>query len=297
MPCYGPIEAYQLDSGRIVFAERGAVARVLKLACGQCIGCRLDRSRQWAIRCMHEAQCHAHSSFVTLTYADDRLPANRSLLYRDYQCFMRRLRKKFRQRIRFYMAGEYGERLGRPHFHACLFGVFFDDREYFRTLPSGSKIFRSAVLDELWTHGYTSVGDVTFESAAYVARYICKKVTGPDAARHYERVDLQTGEVYQLAPEFCRMSLKPGIGFEWFAKFRAEVFPNDYCIVRGRKVKVPRYYKQLLKLSDGFMSDEIDFARVRKAESYVDDCSEARLVVREKVARARLKFKQRDLED
>lgn len=295
MPCYAPIQAYQLDDGRVVFAERGAVRRVLSLACGQCIGCRLARSRHWAVRCMHEAQMHEHSSFVTLTYDPDFLPQNGSLVYQDFQAFMRRLRKKL-GRCRFYMCGEYGDLNGRPHFHACLFGVFFSDREYLRKLPSGSKIYRSAVLESLWPFGYSSVGDVTFESAAYVARYITKKVTGPNALDHYRRVDVNTGEVYQLTPEFCHMSLKPGIGFEWFKKYGAEVFPNDYVIVRGQKCAVPRYYKGLLKAANGFMSDDVDYDREKRAEEYVDDCTMERLAVREVVAKARLKFKKRGLE-
>lgn len=294
MPCYGPIEAYQLDDGRVVFSERGSIRRSLKLACGQCIGCRLDRSRQWAVRCMHEAQMHESNAFVTLTYDADFLPQNGSLHYGDFQAFMRRLRKKL-GKCRFYMCGEYGDLHSRPHFHACLFGVNFDDKVFLATLPSGGKIYRSAVLEELWPFGYSSIGDVTFESAAYVARYICKKVTGPMAAAHYERVDDSTGEVYFLVPEFCHMSLKPGIGFGWFEKYGAEVFPDDYVIVRGAKSKVPKYYKKLLKAADGFMSDDIDFDRELKANDFVDDCSMERLAVRETVARARLKFKKRAL--
>lgn len=295
MPCYSVLDAWQLDSGAIVFAERGNIRRALRLACGQCIGCRLDKSRQWAVRCMHEAQCHESNVFITLTYSDDFLTQNRSLCYGDFQAFMRRLRKRV-GKTRFYMCGEYGALNGRPHFHACLFGCFFDDREYLRTLPSGSKIYRSALLESLWPFGYSSVGDVTFESAAYIARYITKKVTGSSADEHYRRVDLETGEVYQLKPEFCQMSLKPGIGAMWFAKFLADVFPRDYVIVRGKKCKVPKYYKSLLKDVDPFMSDDIDYSREMQASEFVDDCSEARLVAREAVARARLNFNKRGLE-
>lgn len=295
MPCYGPIDAWQKDDGSIVFVERGAIRRALKLACGQCIGCRLDRSRQWAVRCVHEASLHEYNSFVTLTYDDDFLPQNGSLAYEDFQRFLKRLRKKCGS-VRFYMCGEYGAANGRPHFHACLFGVFFHDREYLRTLPSGSKIFRSVLLESLWPFGYSSVGDVTFESAAYVARYICKKVTGSEADAHYLRVDSATGEVFSLIPEFCRMSLKPGIGARWFEKYMAEVFPADYVIIRGVKSKVPRYYKTMLKLLDPFESDLVDHDREVRVGDFVDDCSVERLAVREVVARARLNFKKRGLE-
>jgi hypothetical protein len=194
------------------------------------------------------------------------------------------------------MSGEYGEKKDRPHFHACLFGTEFEDRKYFRTLPSGAKIYNSAELEKLWPYGYSSVGEVTLESAAYVARYICKKVTGDLAERHYARVDVETGEVVQLTPEFCRMSLKPGIGTAWLEKYgMGDVFPHDRVIVKGQKCTVPKFYKKWLKKVDAFMSDDLDYERVLKAEAGSADTTPERLAVREVVDRARLKFKKRGL--
>ncbi|MEO5355656.1 MAG: hypothetical protein H7835_21005, partial [Magnetococcus sp. XQGC-1] len=93
---------------------------------GQCVGCRLERSRQWAIRVMHEASQHEHNCFITLTYNDDNLPANGSLNYRHFQNFMKRLRKYYVEfTVRFYMCGEYGENFARPHYHACIFAIMF----------------------------------------------------------------------------------------------------------------------------------------------------------------------------
>lgn len=294
MRCFCPINAWQLDDGRIVFAERGAVSRALMLRCGQCIGCRLRRSKDWAIRCMHEVQMHESSVFVTLTYDDLFVPQNGSLNYQDFQRFMYRLRKKL-GKVRFYMCGEYGDSNGRPHFHACLFGVYFSDRQYFRTLPSGHKIYRSELLESLWPFGYCSIGEVTFESAAYVARYITKKVTGELAKDHYRRVDLDSGEVIDLVPEFCHMSLKPGIGRTWFDKYGVDVFPQDEVIMDGKKHSVPKYYDRLLRLQDAFVSDDIEYDRVVKAAEHVDDCSPERLAVQEHVARARLSLNKRCL--
>lgn len=293
MRCFSPISAFQLDDGRVVFAERGAVRRPLTLRCGQCIGCRLKRSRDWAIRCMHEVQMHPYSSFVTLTYDSLFLPDNGSLTYKDFQRFMYRVRKKF-GKVRFFMCGEYGER-GRPHFHCILFGLWFADREYFRTLPSGHKIYRSAILEALWPFGYCSIGEVSFESAAYVARYICKKVTGDDAEDHYKRVNLESGEVFHLTPEFCHMSLKPGIGRTWFEKFGVDVFPQDSVVMDGKKHSVPKYYDRLLALQDAFVSDDVEYDRIMKAAAHVDDCSPERLAVQEHVARARLSLSKRKI--
>jgi hypothetical protein len=288
MACFKPLLAWQLDSGEVVFSERGSVRRSLVLPCGQCIGCRLERSRQWAVRCMHESQMHDFSSFVTLTYEGEDIAA--SLNYRDFQLFAKRLRRKMGP-FRFYMCGEYGERFRRPHFHALLFGMFFDDRQFHSTVGSGFKIYRSGLLESLWPHGFSSIGDVTFESAAYVARYVCKKVTGPLADAHY-----LTNEGECLTPEFTRMSLKPGIGATWLDKYCSDVFPRDYVTVRGVKSKPPRYYDTLYRLANPLSMEELDFARIERADRVLADCTPERLAVREAVAIARNAFKVRTLE-
>lgn len=237
---------------------------------------------------MHESQMHDVNSFVTLTYKEEHLAS--SLCYRDFQLFCKRLRRRMGP-FRFYMCGEYGEQFNRPHFHACLFGMFFADRVFHRRMPSGFNIYRSAVLEELWPYGFSSIGDVTFESAAYVARYIVKKVTGDLAEEYYVSSD---GEV--LVPEFTRMSLKPGIGATWLAKYGSEVFPRDQVIVRGVPCKPPRFYDKLYRDSNPVGMDFVDLERYVKAGEVVDDTTPERLRVREKVARARLQFKVRTLE-
>ena len=161
MPCYHPISAYQCTDGSIVFYEskRHDVSRSLQLPCGQCVGCRLERSRQWAIRCMHEAQMHTQNCFLTLTYDDAHLPSDRSLHYRDFQLFIKRLRKRYPgRRIRYYMAGEYGENFGRPHWHACIFGFDFDDKKLWKRTSANSLLYRSKDLELLWPFGYSSIG-------------------------------------------------------------------------------------------------------------------------------------------
>lgn len=296
MRCVCPIDAYRYEDGSIGFRESRHVHYAFKLACGQCIGCRLKRSKAWAVRCMHESQTAGESCFVTLTYDDAHLPSQNSLNYRDYQLFCKRLRKRC-GKFRFFMCGEYGEQYSRPHFHACLFGINFPDKVLFRTLPSGSKIYTSAILESLWPFGYSSVGDVTFESAAYVARYVCKKVTGPDADSHYLRVDPTSGEVYSLTPEFARMSLKPGIGAEWFKRYGAtDVFPHDRVVIAGREVSVPKFYDRLLEVQDPDLFESIALRRMKNAEKFVDDGTPARLRDLETCTKARLSFKKRGLQ-
>ncbi|WNK13094.1 MAG: replication initiator protein [Microvirus sp.] len=294
MRCVRPIQAWQTDGGQIVFAERGKIRRSLTLRCGQCVGCRLERSRQWAVRCMHEAQLHLSNSFVTLTYDDEHVPRDGSLRYSDFQYFMKRLRLEFGP-TRFYMCGEYGEQFRRPHFHACLFGLFFPDRVLFRETEAGSSIFTSVALTRLWPHGFSSVGDVTFESAAYVARYVMKKVTGQLADAHYSSVDPETGEVFWRVPEFTRMSLKPGIGAPWMDKFYPDVFPNDYVVVRGRKCRPPRYYQKWLTSLEDCLTVEGSRAALL-TDSFMADSTPERLAVVEAVAKSRLSFNRRSLE-
>lgn len=293
MPCFHPVPAYKPDQGgSIIFHERANYSPI-EIKCGQCLGCRLERSRQWAVRCMHENQMHAMSSFVTLTYNDEDLPNDNSLRYSDFQKFMRRVRRKFPD-ARFYMAGEYGEENFRPHYHALLFGVHFVDRIHWRQSPAGFELYRSKLLDSLWPLGNAEIGNVTFESAGYVARYVMKKVTGNRANDHYQRVSPE-GEIYWLVPEFNRMSLKPGIGATWFEKYKKEVYPVDYVIVNGNKCRPPKYYDKLLEMDSSFLVDEVGYERYKMSLRLADDNTPDRLRAREIVAAAGLSFKKRNL--
>lgn len=293
MPCFHPVDSYQDGNRRVFFGKtvRGDVYRTLRLPCGQCIGCRLRRSAQWAVRCVHESRMHDYSSYITLTYDDDHVPHDGSLTYRDFQLFMKRFRKDFPD-VRYYMCGEYGEENGRPHFHAIIFGHFFRDRVFYKYSPSGAPLFTSAELARYWPFGFSSVGDCTFESAAYVARYVMKKVNGDKADEHYRRVT-EDGEVIWLKPEFTHMSLKPGIGATWFSKYGKQVYPRDEVVVNGRKMGPPRYYDQLLSRIDPEMVDVLAIAREHRALKFVDDNTLERLAAREIVAAAGMSFKLR----
>lgn len=286
MPCYHPIAAYRPRlGGSLIFADRGD-CDPLSIACGQCIGCRLERSRQWAMRCMHEASMWETNCFVTLTYDDAHLPARGQLVYSDFQLFVKRLRKFADPvRVRFYMCGEYGPLNWRPHFHACFFGFDLADKVYHSTSGSGERLFSSVSLSELWPYGFSSVGQLTFESAAYVARYCVAKRTGKGAEAYYSREDSEG--VYFLEPEFNGMSLKPGIGAEWLERFRTDVFPRDYVVVRGVKCRVPAYYDRLFGREFPDDLDQIKQERVLSARERVEDNTDERLAVREIVQRAR----------
>lgn len=294
MPCYSPLAAYQAANGEVVFVERSThdIVRQLSLPCGQCIGCRLERSRQWAMRCLHEASLYKQNCFLTLTYDDEHLPTRGMLDYPAFQKFLKRLRKHAAPtRPRFYMCGEYGPENWRPHYHACIFGFDFPDKKYHAKSPSGERIYRSASLEKLWPFGFSSIGAVTFESAAYVARYCVQKITGHNARFHYRRID-SAGE-YHLPPEFNRMSLKPGIGARWLEKYQLDVYPHDYVVINGKECKPPKYYDRLFsrQFPDDF--EELQFEREKDGRSRYQDNTPERLAVKEIVARARSSFSQR----
>ena len=201
MPCYHPLTGYRTANGSVVFTElkRHGTTESITVKCGQCHGCRLERSRQWAMRCVHESYLYKNNCFITLTYNDENVPHRGQLHYPHFVAFMKRLRKH-QQGIRFYMGGEYGSINWRPHYHAILFNWDWKDREYYKTTGSGEKIYISQQLEKLWPHGYSSTANATFESAAYIARYCMQKRTGKDAENWYRRYD-EEGE-YQLTPEF-----------------------------------------------------------------------------------------------
>jgi len=223
---------------------------------------------------MHDRNC-----MVTLTYAPDQLPAAGNLVYRDYQLFMKRLRKEV-GKVRFFMCGEYGTENRRPHFHACLFGINFDHDKY-----SFRGRFRSPSLERIWEHGMCDVGELNFKSAAYCARYICDKVTGDLAEEHYKG----------LEPEFCHMSLKPGIGAAWLDKFGSDVYPHGRVVINGKEVNPPKYYDRRYKRVAPVDAQELADQRAFKAVKTVGDRTFARLKVREEVTRARLRDLKREL--
>lgn len=235
---------------------------------------------------------------MSLTYRPESL-GSWSLQYGDYQNFMRRARRSF-PGVRFFAAGEYGEDLGRPHFHALLFGCSFQDRQFFKDMPSGFRLYTSPKLEQLWPHGFSSVGDVTFESAAYVARYVCKKITGAAAAAHYLEggdLDSYSGELVPRRPEFARMSLKPGIGAKWYERFGHEVHGLEDFRIHGVRLSPPKYYDKLFQKFDPAGYEDIQFQRYVEAQApaYFGENSPARLAVHEAVTKARLSFKKRTL--
>lgn len=305
MPCYSPLKGFRTPGG-VVFSElaRHDILGDIEIACGVCVGCRLQRAADWSARVMHEASMWKQNCFVTLTYGTDKVPALGSLDHRDFQLFMKRMRFHFKGRtIRFYMCGEYGPKNLRPHYHACLFNVDFrSDSVPAGKSGSGQLFYESPLLTSLWGHGKATVQPLVRETAGYCARYIMKKQLGQAAETAYQVVDGDTGEIKEKRPEYSAMSLRPGIGSTWLEKYRTDVFPRDYVVVDGQKHKVPKYYdkklKQWMKVAAGAAAQEQDHiqqARVERAKLSAEDNTDERRRVRETVTRARIRNLERDL--
>lgn len=288
MTCYGPIVGYYAakrnENGKrgIVFDKRKALSGVpLKLPCGKCVGCRHDYARTWAIRCMHEKQMHDASSFLTLTYADEKLPEHGSLRKRELQLFMKRLRIWFDRNgvkeyddagepvgLRFYGCGEYGTQLFRPHYHVLLFNRDFADKKFVKNSGSGEPLFHSDVLRDIWRDGEHWIGAVTAQSCAYVARYVLKKVgkeITPDGCE----------------PEFTVMSRRPGIAAAWFEKYHKGVYDWDSVVFGEQESRPPRFYDTRFEKANPERMEVLKRRRRKMAMLNRVDSTKARLRVRE----------------
>lgn len=235
--------------------------------CGHCIGCRLDYSRQWAERCVHEAEKYEFNYFLTLTYDDEHLPRGSkgvpSLVKDELSDFMKALRGYFdyhygEKEIRFFGCAEYGEASLRPHLHILLFNCNIRDLQDRHPVPVDGKIkwihqydsndnmlLFSPSIHKLWSKGSVQIGAVTFESCAYVSRYIVKKQLGDDAKQYKDA---------GVLPPYVRMSRCPGIGYSWYMDNLQKIYDVDKVVVRrGSKVvfcNPGKYCDNILKQQD-----------------------------------------------
>lgn len=303
MSCYRPWAAYKHPNG-LVNQKQGPDAESIRLPCGGCIGCRLERSKIWSLRCRHEASCWTHNVFLTLTYDDKSIPWHGSLSGSEPRLFIRYLRRRLsgaeeapdgsgRRPIRYFGCGEYGSQRGRAHYHLLLFNVQFTDVSRY-----GKDTFTSSLVSELWKQGSHLIGSLTPASASYVSGYALKKVRGWDRERVYGIYDETTGEFLERKPEFAMMSLKPPIGFYWYEKYKREL-RNGFVIADGERVAIPRLYRDKLAVDDPALHEEMCWRKYSQAKSFDPaDRSEERLAVREYVAESRRSFFSRShLED
>lgn len=289
MACYSPLRGYQGPDGKLVFKKsQSVIGQSMTVGCGYCIGCRSDKAQVWAARIVHEAESWDRNCFLTLTYDPEHLPFPPSLDKEHVPKFIRKLRKQFPGKtIRYFYCGEYGDKLERPHYHVCLFNFEPDDREFFSE-REGIVTYTSRYVEEMWAKGFCTVGELNYETAAYTARYILKKVTGTPAHDHYCYSDL-LGNCHHLEPEFINMSRRPGIGKEWYDNFKSDVFPSDENPVPGKGVfkKAPRYYEKLLERDDPECLEDVKRTRREHMAKHKEDYTVDRLYARYRVHKAK----------
>ena len=232
------------------------ITKYIEIPCGKCIACRLTYSKEWATRCVLEAKQYQNNYFITLTYSPEKVPINEELgnlilKPKDLQNFMKRLRKYYEQHfnfqgIRFYACGEYGSTTQRPHYHILAFNLPIFDIVPLKRTNTGEQLYYSQTVEKIWGNGNVWIGEVNWNTCAYVARYIMKKQKGPDAEKHYE----ENGEV----PEFVRMSRRPGIGQKYFEENYQKIYECDEIIIQkknkkgkieAQSVRPARYYDKL----------------------------------------------------
>lgn len=294
MTCYHPIHAWQKHSdGSLTWRETKASAKKIQLPCGRCIGCRKVKVREWATRCVHEASLHKKSCFVTLTYNDEHYTP--ALEKEHLQMFLKRLRHR-KGKLRYFAAGEYGKKEQRPHWHILIFGQHFTDLKRCKG-SEGHELYQSNELDTIWGKGYTSVGEINYTTAGYVAKYAIKQTKGNTEKtkkiekQRYERLDPTTGEIIQVPKERGYMSLKPGLGEAWIQKHWRDVYVTRDGIVQtgGRLIPAPTFYdRQLKKIAPGLLIDKKDLRR-NQASNMKHDNTPARLAVKETCAIAQIK--------
>jgi hypothetical protein len=306
MACYYPLDAWVIPGQKKrVFQKPKEFLGFHKVPCGQCIGCRLDKALMWSVRCHHELKMSSNiASFITLTYDNAHIPQNNSLHYPDFQKFLKRLRSKYpKKNIRYYVAGEYGDQTKRPHYHAIIFNHQFDRSDIiYHNNHTDTNVYRSEQLSELWPYGFSSTGDVTLQSIGYVTRYTLKKITGKrkeeigeNGLKPYELYDSISGEIIKIAPEFNRMSLRPGIGKDWFDKYYNDLYPHDNVIINGKTFKVPRFYDKKYEEMEEKRFKEIKGKRIKDAMYWASDNTTERLEVKEKCKKRKLDLLERKL--
>jgi len=283
MACFDPLIAHRIVNQStglisIVFKPVGKIVETFQVPCGKCVGCRLENSRNWSIRCQHEYLSHDKSYFLTLTYATKYLPENRSLKLSDMQLFWKRLRKnqeQYGRKIRYLMCGEYGALRGRPHYHAIVFGLHIPDLMY-HSPGRDYSLMTSETIQSIWGFGKVIIGQANMQTASYVSRYVTKKIP---------KDKLAPGQV----PEFIRMSRNPGLGTDFYKKYHSDIYTADVLIIEspdGRKFKLrpPRAYDKLYERDHPAEFELLKERRRQHALTQNKDNSRDRLAVKKHLA-------------
>lgn len=262
---------------------------VQKLPCGQCIQCRLNYSRDWAIRCSLEAERHEFNYFVTLTYDDYHLPEcecvdyngdvyDSTLRRRDVQLFLKSLREWERTvnnntGIKVFYCGEYGTLNSRPHYHLCLFGCSEIPDLVSSFKRDKFQYYKSVLYEKFWSvrenginvlRGFVDISEVSFDSIAYTARYCLKKQQGVMKQDFLDFYETLSGDKPELRVQpFVGMSLKPGIASDYWRENKEQIKLEDLVKYQKRyqlfSSRPPRYFDKLFD-----REDPSEFYKVKK---------------------------------
>lgn len=297
MTCYRPVKMWivgRTDTGKPLYrpyqTKDTRSLKPIKVPCGKCIGCLLDRTKDWAMRCVHELMYHNKACFLTLTYDKDHIDDNYSLRKSDFTCFMKRLRKAYPEvKIKYLQCGEYGTLKHRPHHHCILYGLdFSEDRKIYKRSGSGNILYTSEKLNKIWQNGFCVIGNVSVESVQYVCRYTLKKQYGTSALNHYGK----------RVPEYITCSKRPSIGKKFFDDYHEQMYSHNYIHFNGKKCRIPRYYDRCMQQLDEDLFRSVVKIR-RKAslilENHPDYTREA-LKRREQAILSRIKKLVREFE-
>lgn len=236
----------------------------MKVPCGRCHNCRKAKSREWALRLLHESTLWDHSIFLTLTYNDDHLPYDMSLRKTTLQKYLKRLRKRIGDRkIKYYACGEYGPDGGRPHYHMVIFGLALWEHQLGSPRGKGYEILGGPGFTAWHPRGFVAGGSINYGSLRYITDYVSKKSDIPTRLRQQRLDDLQINirstylepvadvvhlkQGYQVQRPFQLCS--QGIGKEYLHKHKERLLRDMGCAVTtGKIAPLPRYYvKKLLE--------------------------------------------------
>ena len=240
---------------------------VMLIPCGQCIGCRIQKRQDWATRIEMEAKTWPKESvwFVTLTYDNEHIPGvnhetgevvrgamylrrkkepdlaiNQTLWYEDIQNFLKRLRKAYSGQLRYFVAGEYGEKTGRPHYHMILFGYQPEKLEPYSKVKPDEYMVDSRIT-RCWGLGIHNLINPTQGGYSYVAGYVTKKFDD-ETLEH-----IKNG----LRPPFAQMSRDPGLGYKYYQEHKDEIWKKGYIqLDNGKRASIPRYFQEMQRIED-----------------------------------------------
>lgn len=296
MACYNPIRAFTIEGAKTDTGHKAIFFREplvpikglqeIQIPCGSCIGCRMDYSRSWMGRITKEATLYQNNCFLTLTYNNENLPTKDTinketgelitghpLVKKHVQDFIKRLRRQYEYHfghkgIRFYACGEYGGRTGRPHYHLAMFNIdttVFGDIKLIGNNKQGDALFTSKTIERIWGKGFITIGDLTPQSAAYIARYMLKKQKGKGKEWYYESKG--------IVSEYTSMSNKPGISRVWYEEHKDEYWISDKLYIPQKnktpqEVKTPTYFDKLLEKEKGIEAlEEVKQRRQARAKA------------------------------